>query len=97
MTLINQVECSQIEFLTRSGAVSRAVTDNLQSEIQIARADNSILRQDIQVFRQRESQLYQRNIELEEQLIESNKEITKIAKTLHGGPKGTEDGARSGL
>ena len=69
------------------------MTDSLQSEIQVARADNSILRQDIQVFRQRESQLYQRNIELEEQLIESNKEITKIAKTLHG--KGPEGGADS--
>ena len=58
----------------------RMEADSLQTEIQIARADNSILRQDIQVFRERENQLARRNMELEDKLIEQSNEIITLAK-----------------
>ena len=52
--------------------------DFLQSEIQVARADNSILRQDLQVFRERESQLVMRNSTLEDKLIEQGDAILAL-------------------
>jgi hypothetical protein len=58
--------------------------DFLQTEIQIARSDNSILRQDIQVFRERENQLFRRNRELEEHLIAA------VSPMPGGGPADNE-------
>ncbi len=62
----------------------------LQSEIQIARSDNSILRQDIQVYRARETQLIQRNKELEDKLINVVSPAPGRAPPIGGGG-GEED------
>ena len=76
--------------LPKSRPITPKEFNSLQTEIQIARSDNSILRQDIQVFRERESQLYRRNVELEDKLLDQSNVILNLGGKRKD-PIGSED------
>eukprot|EP00093_Oithona_nana_P006108 06108.XXX_302469_306397_1 [CDS] Oithona nana genome sequencing. len=68
----SESDTNNVKYLSKRQPITPKLnTDELQTEIQIVRSDNSILRNDIQVFRERERQLYSRNMTMQEQLVQA--------------------------